>query len=123
MFHRACRKLSDLSGGAKLDQIVVIGDTMETDIRGAVEAGLQSYLVLSGSTRIEEIANYVYQPTRVLGSVADLVEELKSGKPSSRSDSPVFSHASSVGSWFGRCHQTDGEHPDKPRFRAPMAGR
>ena len=72
---------------------------------------------------MEEIANYVYQPTRVLGSVADLVEELKSGQPSSRSDSPVFLHASSVGSWFGRRHQTDGEHPDKPRFRAPMAGR
>ena len=123
MFHRACRKLSESSGGAKLDQIVVIGDTMETDIRGAVEAGLQSYLVLSGSTRMEEIANYVYQPTRVLGSVADLVEELKSGQPSSRSDSPVFSHASSVGSSFRRRHQTDGEHPDKPRFRAPMAGR
>jgi NagD protein len=123
MFHRACRKLSDLVGGAKPEETVVIGDTMETDIRGAVEAGLQAYLVLSGSTRIEDIADYVYQPTRVLGSVADLVEELKSGKPSSRLDSPVYSHALPTGSRFGRRHQTDAEHPHKPRPRAPMAGR
>jgi NagD protein len=123
MFHRACRKLSDLAGGAKLEETVVIGDTMETDIRGAVEAGLLAYLVLSGSTRVEDIADYVYQPTRVLGSVADLVEELKSGKPSSRLDSPVYSHALSAGLRFGRRHQTDGEHPNKPRLRAPMAGR
>jgi NagD protein len=31
---------------------VMIGDTMETDIRGAVEAGLQSFLVLTGSTQM-----------------------------------------------------------------------
>jgi NagD protein len=123
MFHRACRKLSNLAGGGRLEETVVIGDTMETDIRGAVEAGLQAYLVLSGSTRVEEVADYVYQPTRVLGSVAELVEELKSGKPSSRLDSPVYSHALSAGSRFSRRHQTDAEHPTKPRPRAPMAGR
>src|SRR5271165_4787093 len=37
MFHRACRKLSDMTGGGNLEQTIVIGDTMETDIRGAVE--------------------------------------------------------------------------------------
>ena len=42
-------------------------------------AGLQAYLVLTGSTRIEELCDYVYQPTRVLESDADLVEELKTG--------------------------------------------
>ena len=123
MFHRACRKLSDLAGGAKPEEIVVIGDTMETDIRGAVEAGLQAYLVLTGSTRVEDIADYVYQPTRVLGSVADLVEELRTGKPSSRLDSPVYARSLSARSRFGRRHQTDAEHLSKPRPRAPMAGR
>src|SRR5262249_51798730 len=120
MFHRARRKLSDMAVGADLEQIIVIGDTMETDIRGAVEAGLQAYLVLSGSTRIENLAEYVYQPTRVLSTVADLVEELKSGKPSSRLDSPVYSHATGNGGRSGTRHRTDLERPEKPRPRAPM---
>ncbi|HZR17655.1 MAG TPA: HAD-IIA family hydrolase [Verrucomicrobiae bacterium] len=122
MFHRARRKLAEMVGGMP-DQIVVIGDTMETDIRGAVEAGLQAYLVLSGSTSVDQVADYVYQPTRVLGSVADLVEELKSGKPSSRLDSPVYTCALSRNHRLGKRHQTDGEHLAKPRPRAPMTTR
>src|SRR5271155_2399664 len=86
MFHRACHKLSDLALG-KPENIVMIGDTMETDIRGAVESGLHSYLVLSGSTQLENISDYVYQPTRILQSVADLIEEIKTGKASDRLDS------------------------------------
>jgi NagD protein len=123
MFHRACRKLSEMMAGARLETIVVIGDTMETDIRGAIEAGLQAYLVLSGSTRVEDVAEYVYQPTRVLRNVGDLVEELKSGKPSSRLDSPVYSHALLAGVLLGNRHQTDAERFQKPHPRAPMAGR
>jgi NagD protein len=110
-----------MARGVPLDQIDVIGDTMETDIRGAVEAGLQAYLVLSGSTPIENVADYVYQPTRVLGSVADLVEELKSGKPSSRLDSPVFSEVLPRNhSRRGGRHQTDFRLLHTPRPRAPM---
>jgi NagD protein len=123
MFHRACRKLADMAGGARPEQTIVIGDTMETDIRGAIEAGLQAYLVLTGSTGVEDVADYVYQPTRVLGSIADLVEELKSGTPSSRLDSPVFSLPRARSTRPGSRHQTDGERLRKtrPRSRAPMA--
>ncbi len=121
MFHRAKHKLAEMARGGALDQIVVIGDTMETDIRGAVEAGLQAYLVLSGSTQADNLADYVYQPTRVLGSVADLIEELKSGTPSSRLDSPVFTHPSPRGeNRLGTRHQTDFKRMHKPRPRAPM---
>jgi NagD protein len=120
MFHRARRKLAELAGGTMPEEIIVIGDTMETDIRGAIEAGLQAYLVLSGSTTMENVADYVYQPTRVLGSVADLVEELRSGKPSNRLDSPVYSHALSPNNRLGRRYQTETLHPQKPRPRAPM---
>lgn len=119
MFHRARRLLADMVSGAP-DQIVMIGDTMETDIRGAVESGLAAYLVLSGSTQLESVGDYVYQPTRVLKSVADLIDEVKSGKPSSRLDSPVFSHAVDKRSRSGKRHQTDEEHPQKPRPRPPM---
>ena len=123
MFHRACRKLAELVGGAKPDQIVMIGDTMETDIRGAIEAGLQAHLVLTGSTRVEEVPDYVYQPTRVLASVADLIEEIRSGTPSDRLDSPALSHVWSSPIRAGARHQTETERPRKPRPRprAPMS--
>jgi NagD protein len=120
MFHRALRRLADTVGGTHPENIVVIGDTMETDIRGAIEAGLQSYLVLSGSTTLDDLADYVYQPTRVLNSVADLIEELKTGKPSNRLDSPVFQQARSTRPRTSKRHQTDAEHPAKSRPRPPM---
>src|SRR6266568_6932142 len=104
MFHRARRKLSELALGEP-EQVVMIGDTMETDIRGAFEAGLQSFLVLSGSTQLEALGDYVYQPTRVLQSVADLIEEVMTGKISDRLNSPIF--GSSHGGKFGNRHQTD----------------
>lgn len=121
MFHRAQRKLADLAGGSMPDSTVVIGDTMETDIRGAIESGLQAYLVLTGSTRIENLTDYVYQPTRVLESVADLTEELKSGKPSSRLDSPVYAQRNGGERRWGNRHRTETEEFHKPRPRAPMA--
>lgn len=119
MFHRACRKLADLALGTP-ENIVMIGDTMETDIRGAVEAGLHSYLVLSGSTQLENISDYVYQPTRILQSVADLVEEIKTGKPSDRLDSPAFGGDALHPSKSGHRHQTDIFAFHKPRPRPAM---
>ena len=62
--------------GLRTLQTIMIGDTMETNIRGAVEIGIQAYLVLTGSTKQEELVNYAYQPTRVLNSVQDLAMEL-----------------------------------------------
>jgi NagD protein len=117
MFHRARRKLLEL-GLTELQQVVMIGDTMETDIRGAFEAGIQSYLVLTGSTRLETIGDYVYQPTRVLQSVADLTEEIKTGKVSDRLNSPIFAHSSQ--GKFGYRHQTDVFALHKPRQRPAM---
>ena len=60
--------------GLHTAETIMIGDTMETDIRGAVEIGIQSYLVLTGSTKREEITHYPYQPTRIINSIADLLE-------------------------------------------------
>jgi NagD protein len=93
---------------------------METDIRGAFESGMQSYLVLSGSTRLEDVGDYVYQPTRVLQSVADLVDEIKTGKPSDRLNSPAFSRGHSDVLKPGHRHQTDIFALHKPRPRPAM---
>ena len=61
--------------GLHTAETIMIGDTMETDIRGAVEIGIQSYLVLTGSTTREGNHSLsVYQPTRIINSIADLLE-------------------------------------------------
>lgn len=119
MFHRARRKLA-AAALAESEQVVMIGDTMETDIRGAFEAGLSSYLVLTGSTQLESVGDYVYQPTRVLQSVADLVDELKSGQPGSRVDSPANGRPRANGRKAGVRHQTDVVFIQKPRPRPAM---
>jgi len=114
MFHRARRKLAEFARG-ELDDVVMIGDTMETDIRGAIEAGLHGYLVLTGSTQLASLGDYVYQPTRVLESIADLTAELRTGKPSSRLDSPVFAQSAGQAKRSGHRHQTDFAPFQKPR--------
>jgi len=52
---------------------VMVGDRMDTDIVAGLEAGLRSILVLSGSTRPDEVERFPYRPTQVVESVADLV--------------------------------------------------
>ena len=54
---------------------VMVGDRMDTDIIGGVEAGLRTILVLSGCTRrADEVRPFPYQPDLIVNSVADLVE-------------------------------------------------
>ena len=60
--------------GLHTAETIMVGDTMETDIRGAIEIGIQACLVLTGSTKREDIIHYPYQPTRILDSIADLLE-------------------------------------------------
>lgn len=98
----------------------MIGDTMETDIRGAVESGMSAFLVLSGSTQLECVGDYVYQPTRILETVADLTQEIRSGTPSDRMNSPVFDRKSESDRKSGVRHQTDLLAIHKPRPRPAM---
>lgn len=119
MFQRARQKLVELAHG-EIEEVAMIGDTMETDIRGAFESGFHAYLVLSGSTKIEDLGDYVYQPTRVLQSVADLIEEVKTGKVSDRLNSPVFGQRELRGPKSGFRHQTDVFAFSKPRPRPAM---
>ncbi len=119
MFHRARQKLIELARGP-LQDVAMIGDTMETDIRGAVEAGLYGYLVLSGATQLENVPDYVYQPTRILQSVADLTDEVLSGVASDRLNSPVFAGNGPATSRTGVRHQTDVLAFHKPRPRPAM---
>ena len=119
MFHRARQKLGEAAAN-RIDQVAMIGDTMETDVRGAIEAGMHAYLVLTGSTQIEDVGDYVYQPTRILHSVAELVEAVKTGRSGDVVDSPLFSHAKNGGHRHGSRHQTDVLALHKPRPRPAM---
>lgn len=50
----------------------MIGDTMETDILGAVQLGYRAILVLSGGTSREDLAAFAYRPDMIVNSIADL---------------------------------------------------
>lgn len=62
--------------GLRTDEVIMVGDTMDTDIRGATDLGYQSILVLTGSTAQAEIENYPFRPTRIVESIAELVPAL-----------------------------------------------
>jgi NagD protein len=63
--------------GLRTDEVTMVGDTMETDIVGGLQMGYRTVLVLSGNTSREQAAAYPYQPTRIVGSVADLISEIE----------------------------------------------
>ena len=59
---------------AHSETTVMIGDRMDTDIISGLEAGMRTVLVLTGSTRATQVERFPYRPTRVVDSIADLVE-------------------------------------------------
>jgi len=50
----------------------MVGDRMDTDIVGGLEAGMTCCLVLSGVTTLEIMNKYPYQPDYIFNSIADL---------------------------------------------------
>jgi NagD protein len=55
----------------------MIGDRMDTDIVAGLEAGLHTILVLTGVTTPDEIAGFPFLPSRIVESVAELVDEIQ----------------------------------------------
>ena len=68
---RAARK----EMGLRTDEIIMVGDTMETDILGAVQMGYRSVLVLSGGTRRQDLKNFAYQPDLVVDHVGMIPDD------------------------------------------------
>ena len=64
---------------AHSETTVMIGDRMDTDIISGLEAGLRTVLVTTGSTRPDEVETFPYRPTRVVDSIADLVDLVGEG--------------------------------------------
>jgi NagD protein len=47
---------------------------MDTDVVAGIEAGLETILVLTGSTAVGDIEKYPFRPSRVLDSIANAIE-------------------------------------------------
>jgi NagD protein len=61
---------------AHSEETAMIGDRMDTDVVSGLEAGLHTVLVLTGVTKRDVADGYPYRPSRVVESVAELVDEL-----------------------------------------------
>ena len=61
---------------AHSETTAMIGDRMDTDILCGLEAGLFTILVLSGISTRGDIGRFPYRPSRIVGSVADLIDEI-----------------------------------------------
>ena len=69
MFRSALNRIE-----AHSENTAMIGDRMDTDVVAGIEAGLETILVLTGSTRMEHIDRFPYRPSRVLNSIQDVIE-------------------------------------------------
>jgi NagD protein len=59
---------------AHSETTVMIGDRMDTDIISGLEAGIRTVLVTTGSTPPDQVDTFPYRPTKVIDSIADLVD-------------------------------------------------
>ncbi|KKW64605.1 HAD-IIA family hydrolase [Mycolicibacterium elephantis] len=69
MFRSALNRIE-----AHSESTVMVGDRMDTDVVAGIEAGLETILVLTGSTAPDEVERYPFRPSRVLPSIAEAVE-------------------------------------------------
>jgi NagD protein len=61
---------------AHSETTAMIGDRMDTDVLCGLEAGLETILVLTGISGRADIDRYPYRPSRVIESIADLLDEV-----------------------------------------------
>jgi NagD protein len=61
---------------AHSEETAMIGDRMDTDVVAGIEAGLETILVLTGVTTRDELDSFPYRPSRIIESVAELVDEV-----------------------------------------------
>jgi NagD protein len=69
MFRSAMNRIE-----AHAECTTMIGDRMDTDVVAGIEAGLETILVLSGITDAGDVARFPFKPSRILDSIADVVD-------------------------------------------------
>lgn len=60
-----------------LKDVLVVGDRIYTDILVGVNAKVDSVMVLSGETKMEDLKKYPYRPTYIINSIRELPDLLK----------------------------------------------
>ncbi len=60
--------------GAHSESSAMIGDRMDTDVLAGLEAGMETFLVLTGLTTRADLDRYPFRPTTVVESIADIVD-------------------------------------------------
>ncbi|MPV51379.1 MULTISPECIES: HAD-IIA family hydrolase [unclassified Pseudactinotalea] len=61
---------------AHSEHTAMIGDRMDTDIVAGMEAGLRTYLVLTGSTNAEDVGRFPYRPSEIHPGIADFIDHI-----------------------------------------------
>ncbi|WP_277207678.1 HAD-IIA family hydrolase [Isoptericola croceus] len=61
---------------AHSETTAMVGDRMDTDVVAGIEAGLETFLVLTGSTAADEVEQHPFRPSHVVDSIADLIERV-----------------------------------------------
>ncbi|MEM9452026.1 MAG: HAD-IIA family hydrolase [Cyanobacteria bacterium P01_E01_bin.6] len=67
MMRHALKKL-----GYRREETAIIGDRMDTDIIAGIESEIETVLVLSGVTTLDELQSFAYRPSYVLNGVGDI---------------------------------------------------
>ncbi|MEU5893398.1 HAD-IIA family hydrolase [Streptomyces sp. NPDC047461] len=62
--------------GAHSESSAMIGDRLDTDVLAGLEAGMVTFLVRTGLTSDADIERYPYRPSKVVDSIADLVDRI-----------------------------------------------
>jgi len=62
---------------AHSETTAMIGDRMDTDVVSGLEAGLHTILVLSGVATRDAAERFPYRASRIVDSVADLIDEVR----------------------------------------------
>ncbi|MEW2618768.1 HAD-IIA family hydrolase [Streptomyces sp. NPDC048106] len=60
--------------GAHSETSAMIGDRMDTDVLAGLEAGMRTFLVLSGVTQRGDVDQYPFLPSQIVDSIAGLVD-------------------------------------------------
>lgn len=60
--------------GCHSSEIAFIGDRMDTDIIAGIESNVDTILVLSGISTLEDVDRFPYRPKYIVGGVGDLVK-------------------------------------------------
>ena len=71
-----CRRIRATPPRAPVYVILLTARTSRQDLVAGLEAGLHTVLVLSEVATREGVDRFPYTPSRIVGSVADLVDEL-----------------------------------------------